>query len=266
MSFLALMDYSMEKPTTLGWFHLLCIIIIIICAVMTYMITKKRMNRNLDKTVFIFGIVFLIDEIIKQILFTEANGWEYPIYVFPFQLCSVPTYVSLIAPLIKNEKIRKACYTFLAVCDIGGGVATVIFAESSVFGVSIFANIHTMLWHGSMIVQGVYLITATKFGNKSLKEIIQGYGVFLFLLVIAETMNIVYYYNIYPTLGGTFNMFFVSPFFPGPFIIGTIWTNYGWIAALIAYLVATFGGTLLLYYGLRAISNIKNKMKKPIVA
>lgn len=261
MNFLALMDYSMEKPTTFGWFHLVCIFIIVILSVITAKIGRKKLEKNLDKTVFIFGVFFLLDEIIKQILFTEANNWVYPIYIFPFQLCSIPTYVSLIAPWIKKDTLRKACYTFLAFADIGGGIATVIFAEYSVFGVSIFGNIHTMVWHCSMIVQGVYLIAATQLTKKSLKDIFQGYGVFLFFLLVAEIMNVGYYYIFYPTLGGSFNMFFVSPFFPGPFIIGYIWTNFGWIAALIAYILATLLGCLIIYYGLRLISNLKSKRK-----
>ena len=120
-NFLLFLQSEMETPKPYGWFHLLCILLVIISIIYLY---KKRNNyseKQLKKVLLIYGVIAFILEMLKQIswsfnydMLTNSVIWDFQWYSFPFQLCSTPIYVSLICGFMKNNKIRKSLLSYLS--------------------------------------------------------------------------------------------------------------------------------------------------------
>jgi len=216
-NFLMFLQSEMETPKPYGWFHLLCILLVIISIIYLY---KKRNNYNekhLKKVLLIYGVIAFILEMLKQIswsfnydMVTNSVIWDFQWYSFPFQLCTTPIYVSLICGFMKNNKIRKALLSYLSFVTILGSIATIIIPDSC-FVSDILVNIHTMWLHCGSLVVSVYLmiVKEVKLNFKNLKKAVV---VFLIFVIIALLMNITVY-NSGILNGEEFNMFYISPYF-----------------------------------------------------
>lgn len=117
--------------------------------------SDKAVQRAL--TVFAFGLLFL--EIGKQIVcsYDPAAGWAYNWAKFPFQFCSVPIYVALVAVFLPQGRVRNALLCFLATYSPVAGASVLFYPAGVVFSEIIFLSVHTMLWHAAMLLFGLYL-------------------------------------------------------------------------------------------------------------
>ncbi len=210
-SILQLLDLQMEKPGLYGWFHLLFFAITILSTVVLCIRYKEETPQFVRKVVLIVAIIVAVLEIYKQInySFSYGNGitFDFQWYAFPWQFCSMPMYVGLLAGLTKKGKIHEAACAFLATYSIFAGAA-VMFYPSSVFIGTIGINIQTMICHGSMITVGVYLLYSgyVKLEHKTL---LKALPVFILGVISATIGNeLAYYTGLLET--ETFNMFFIS--------------------------------------------------------
>ena len=99
---------------------------------------------------------------------------------------------------------------FLGTFGLFAGL-TVMFYPGDVFISTIGINIQTMVWHGGMVVIGLYCLVSGRL-QFTIKQFFSGVLVFVVLVAIAITLNIVVY-NSGVLNGETFNMFFISPYF-----------------------------------------------------
>ena len=210
-SVLQLMDLQMETPELYGWFHLLFFAITILATVILCMRYKENNPRLVRKVVLIVAIIVTVLEIYKQInySFSYSNGitFDFQWYAFPWQFCSMPMYVGLLAGLTKKGKIHESACAFLATYSIFAGAA-VMFYPASVFIGTIGINIQTMICHGSMITVGVYLLY-TGYVKLTHKTLLKALPVFIFGVITATIGNeLAYYTGLLET--DTFNMFFIS--------------------------------------------------------
>ncbi len=214
--FLASLDGQMTKPTPYGVFHLVSFAITIILAgVLCYFVIRNRRNgKSNDKFVRIcvltYAIVCIILEIYKQLnySFDSTTGeWSYQWYAFPFQFCSTPMYVALIAGCLKKCEFQKYLYAYIGTFVVFAGLC-VMFYPDSVFTSTIGINIQTMVCHGGMIVIGV-VVLASGVIDMEWKTILKAMAVFAVLVSVALIMNI-----IFNSTGNTanFNMFYISPY------------------------------------------------------
>ena len=115
---LKLFNTQMETPPAFGWFHLLFWGLTILLAVLLCVFHKKENPNRVSKVVFWVSIVVIILEIYKQINFSFAyeNGisFDYQWYAFPWQFCSTPMYIGLLAGIFKKGKFHDALCAFLA--------------------------------------------------------------------------------------------------------------------------------------------------------
>jgi hypothetical protein len=206
------LDKKMVEPQMYGWFHILFLIILI----SSILIVKLKYNNLSDKSIkrilLIYSIVCITFEIYKQLNFSFnyddiKTWWSYSWYAFPFQFCSVPMYVALIAALTKNSKVTKSIYTFLATYGLIAGLSCMIY-PSTVFVDTIGINIQTMVHHGSMVFIGALLLINNKV-EYTLKSLLSSLFVFLICLSIALVIDITTYYV---GIDGGLEMFFISPF------------------------------------------------------
>lgn len=206
----SLFSGSMSEPTLYGWFHFLCLIIVLILCILAVSNRQKVTEKSLRLTLGVTGAIMLAFEIYKQIVFAytpETDVWEYSWSAFPFQFCSTPMYVMLLAALVKDGKFRDGLLAFLATYSLvaGGGV---MLYPVTVFTETIGINIQTMLHHGAMVVIAVYLLSSglIKFEfNTILKS---AFPVFITLVGMAITMN--FLFDKFGD-GSDFNMFYIAP-------------------------------------------------------
>lgn len=212
INFLSFLKSTMNKPTLYGWFHLLCFALTIGVAVLLSIKLKNADDKKIRKFLLISSIIMICLEIYKQFIFSYSISdgvitWNYQWYAFPFQFCSTPMYIALIASLVKKGKFQDCLYSFLATFGLFGGLI-VMLVPSNVFMSYIGINIQTMVHHGLMIVIGAVLLSS-KSVKLEHKTILKAGYVFLALSAIALLMNCVYVW-----CGGThnFNMFYISPY------------------------------------------------------
>ena len=206
-----------ELPGNYGWFHLVWLIIMFLaCFASVYFLARKHNNKVDDIFVFSLGSFLVLIELYKQIFFAVLNeGYDWS--VFPFQLCSMPIYVAFIAPLIKNEKIKDGMYRFLASFCLLAGTFVMLYPNTCLNTPYVTMLIHTMVWHSTMVVIGVYLIFAKNYG-KNLKELIIPSFMFAIFSSIAVGLNCLFYLN---NKDVYFNMFYLSPYYYTPIEILT---------------------------------------------
>ena len=211
---LEVLDTSMEEPELYGWFHIMWLVIT--AAVTTALCTlfKNATGHQIRGLVLTVAIIVILAEIYKQINFTfrVTDGVlqaDYQWYAFPFQFCSMPMYVGLLAGITKKGRVHNALCAFLATYAVFAG-ACVMFYPADVFTRAIGINIQTMLCHGSMIVVGIYLLY-TGYVPCTHKTILRAMPLFAICVAIAAVLNEIAHASGL-LAGETFNMFFINPY------------------------------------------------------
>ena len=256
-----------ELPQNYGWYHLMWLAIMVIaCILSVYFFARKHDKKLDDKFIFAIGIMLIVSEIYKQVFYTLDAG-HYQWYAFPFQFCSVPMYFAFIAPLVKNEKVKDAIYKFLASFGLVAGLAVMLYPDSCFSTSYITILIHTMLWHSSMVVMGVYLIFSRGYG-KSLKEIIPAFIIFSGIVILALVANLIAYEvyfgdpvkNIH---NDKFFLLYISPYYETPLpILSDIKNVVEFPIFFILYLVVFLTGIAILWsavMGIRKLCTLKKK-------
>ena len=212
-SVLAFLDSSMETPASFGWFHLLWFALSFLALIPLCLFPKKPTEDHVRRVVLITALVVLALEIYKQInySFSYSDGitYDYQWYAFPFQFCSTPMYVGLLAGLFKKGKLHECLCAYLATFALFAGLCVMVY-PNDVFISTIGINIQTMICHGSMITIGIYLF-ASGYVELQYKTILKAIPVFAASVGLAAIMN-----EIAHQTGllerETFNMFFISPY------------------------------------------------------
>lgn len=261
---LQFLDASMETPLPYGWFHLLWLGLTALATVFLCVRGKKHSPKQIRNVVLGVAILCIVLEVYKQINYTfqlKDNGVtvDFQWYAFPWQFCSIPMYVGLLAGLIRKGKVHTALCAFLATYAIFAGICVMVYPVQ-VFIRTIGINIQTMVWHGSMIVIGVYLLY-TGYVKITHKTILKALPVFLVAVLIAMALNeAAYRSGLLET--DTFNMFYFSPYcdpsLPVYSIVQTI-VPYPW--SLILYVG---GFTLAAYLILLVAIGIKRLFSKRV--
>jgi len=209
---LQIMNAQMETPTPYGLFHLICLVAMSAYTVAAVLRAKKDQDRGVCATLLVTSLAVMALEVYKQINFTFGDGSgapEFQWYAFPFQFCSTPMYVGLLAGLIRKGKVHDALCAYLATFGLFAGLAVMLY-PNTVFVGTVGINFQTMICHGSMVVIGVYLLAS---GHVKLEHrtILKAVPVFAVMVAMAACMN-----ELAHVTGlleaHTFNMFFISPY------------------------------------------------------
>lgn len=209
-SFMELLNGTMTTPTAYGWFHLLMITLIVSFTVFLCIKFKNATEKQTKLILLILSSVCLLLEIYKQLNFSYNDGnWTYQWYAFPFQFCSTPMYVAFVASFLKEGKVRDCLFSFLATYGLFAGLAVMLY-PGDVFISTIGINIQTMVHHGLQVTFGVFLL-ATKKVKMEYKTVLKALPVFAILVVTALSLNLITHFA---GLTDTFNMFYISPYYP----------------------------------------------------
>ena len=258
---LELLNAKMETPTLFGWFHLLFFALSIIFGVLLCIIFKNPSEKTARRVVLVITVITVLFEVYKQINYTFSYDGvtitkDFQWYAFPFQFCSMPMYVGLIAGLFKG-RIHKAMCAFLATFAMFAGVCVMVY-PAQVFITTIGINVQTMICHGSMISVGIFLL-GTGYVRSEHKTILRAIPVFASAVLIAMILNEVVYKS--GVLNGeTFNMFYISPYYESTLpVYSTVHNSLPYPWGVIIYI---FGFSLASYVIL-LISMLVHKIAAP---
>ena len=253
---------EMPKPTVLGWFHIMWLIITITTCTIIFIFRNKITKKLVNNLLIIVGILLICFEIYKQLEFSfnynGGNGqsyWKYQWYAFPFQFCSTPIYIMAVAGFLKNGKIYDCILAYLATYSLFGGLVVLIYPYS-VYVKTIGINIQTMFWHSSMVIIG-FMLLATKSVELKFKSIIKASIVFIIMVFIALILNIIWHYC---GNNENFNMFYISPYKASDMaVIGNVYALVPYPIFLIIYILGFGLAGLLVLYTAILIEKIINK-------
>ena len=183
-SVLRILDTQMQTPTSYGWFHLIFWILSVLATIYLCVYRKNDSPERVRTVVLVTAIVVAVLEIYKQInySFSYENGitFDYQWYAFPWQFCSTPMYVGLLAGLAKKGKVHDSSCAFLATYAVFAGLAVMVY-PGDVFIGTVGINIQTMICHGTMLPIGAYLF-ATGHAKLEHKTILKALPVFAIAL------------------------------------------------------------------------------------
>ncbi len=185
----------------------------IVAGILLCCLCKDADERFVRRLLIVTAVIALVLEVYKQINYTFSYDGtqitaDYQWYSFPFQFCSTPMYISLLAGCVRNRKVYDALCAYLATFALFAGLC-VMFYPPQVFISTIGINIQTMICHGMMITVGIYLLGAG-WVKAEHKTILKAIPVFAACVLLAMIMNeIAYFCGLLET--ETFNMFFISP-------------------------------------------------------
>lgn len=209
------LNTSGEIPTVFGIYHIVSLVIIAAMIAALCIFAKNSGKKAVVNTVLFTAIIVIILEIYKQINYTfrMEDGvliTDYQWYAFPFQFCSTPMYVGLLAGIFRKGKLHDALCAYLATFALFAGLAVMIY-PGDIYVNTIGINLQTTICHGSMIIIAAFLY-ATGHVKLEHKTILKAIPVFAVTAGIAMILNeVVYRSGI--TQGEAFNMFYFSPYF-----------------------------------------------------
>lgn len=261
---LCLLQTEMPEATAWGWFHLMWVALIIVSIFVLYKLKDKYSEKQLKIVVGTYGIVALILEITKQLIWTfdynavtNTFSADFQWYAFPFQLCTTPIFASILALFMKRTKVRLSLLSYMAFVTILGSFMTVIIPDDCLVE-TILINVHTMWLHCGSLVVSIYLLMsgAVEINKQNFKLAI---GVFIVFIILAQILNIGVYNS--GILGDeTFNMFYISPYFISSLpVFDVIQQNVPYPVYLALYVVALSLGAGIVYIIAKTISKIVNK-------
>ncbi len=246
-SFFDAIAWPMEPFPSYGAFHILYTLIgFALCGFAAWKL-RNVSNKTANRILFVIGVVLAAGELMKQFFYYFAIlDREYSWGDFPFQLCSVPLYLCLIAPCLKEGKLQRGMYSFMVLYNLLGGA--IAFTEPS--GLLLdrwFLTAHACIWHMLLVFIGLFLCFSKRGGNQK-SDYWGATYTFLALCAVAFGLNCFVQYG----LGKGMNMFFVGPG-DSPLIVFKQFSQwFGWYINTPIYIFAVCLGAylefLLIYY------------------
>ena len=233
--------WTMTPPKAYGAFHLLFTFFgVAACVLLAWKL--RNLGEKGNRIVLIgVGVFLMLTEIYKQLFYYFYIGNNsYQWWIFPFQLCSVPMYLCILAPLLRKGTVQKSMYSFMMIYNLLGGAMAFI-EPSGIIHSYWTLTLHAFVWHMMLIFVGVYLIVSDR-GGKTVKDYHRASLNFLVLCVLAFCINLIFW----DVSEGSINMFFVGPKNSSLLFFQQISEHFGWYVSTLLYIpVVCLGGFLI---------------------
>lgn len=241
-SIMAATSWEMTKPAAYGPFHLTFTAVGVFLCILIARKLRHVSERGNQIVLFSVGMFLAVTEIYKQLFYTfYLEDHTYNFGIFPFQLCSVPMYLCLIAPFLKPGKIRDGMYHFMTTYNLLGGIMAFIEPSGIVHGYWTL-TLHAFLWHMMLVFIGIYLIASGRFA-KTRRDYYSATVTFLVLAVIAFSINLIFW----EASNGRINMFFVGPRNSSLMVFKDISKRFGWYISTLLYIPTVCLGAFIVY-------------------
>ncbi len=234
--------WEMTPPPAYGLFHLSFTFIgIAVCILLAYML--RHLSERGHKIVLgCVGGFLILTEIYKQLFYYfYMSDNSYVWWIFPFQLCSVPMYLCIIALFLKPGPFRNGIYGFMTTYNLLGGFMAFIEPSGITHGYWTL-TLHAYIWHMLLIFIGIYLIMSGHFA-KTRKDYFHATLTFLALCAVAFSINVIFR----DISGGSINMFFVGPSNSSLAVFKDISQKFGWYVSTALYIPTVMLGAFLVF-------------------
>jgi len=264
--FLQWTAWPMVKPASYGPFHLTFFLAgLAISVILAYLLRKTNHKQNK----IILGIVggfLLVSEVYKQLFYTFViGGGMYQWWIFPFQLCSIPMYLCLIVPYLKEGKVQKGIYNFMLAFNLMSGF--IAFLEPSGLVHEYWTlTLHAFIWHILLVFVGLYIGFSGRAGQK-LKEYRYAVITFGILCVAAFSFNLIFW-NMPAAIDnptGHMNMFYIGPSNSPIAVFKDICQTLGWYVNTPIYIACLCLAAFIFYLPFALWHQRKNCIKCEIV-
>ncbi|MBQ8468458.1 MAG: YwaF family protein [Clostridia bacterium] len=205
-----------EQRTDYGAFHLISLGIMVALIVLVCLTCRK--SRLSDKAFriisIVVGVLLILFEAYKQIVFAydPATGkWDYPWHAFPFQFCSTPMYIILLAGIAKPGKFQEWCCDFLGTFGLLAGLLVMAMPGDVFHTTSVGVSIQTMFHHGMMVVIGIFVWVSGR-AKPKFSSAFKALAVFAVCVAIAFALNEIVVAT-GANQGEYFNCFYISRHF-----------------------------------------------------
>lgn len=219
-------EFKIGTPKVGSLFHILILISCFLIA--TILIAALWKIKNNPKTLFaitLIALIFLILlEFLKQYYFsTEATKdkfkWIFQPWAFPATLCAMPLYfLPIYLFTFKTKKVKMYVQDFLGIFMLFGG-AFVLFYPGEIFKANIFWTMHSVLFHGVMLIFGLFLVVTNIVAYKW-NSVYHAFIVFVLLWIFVGAINeILWQLKQKNVLSEIPNFLSISHRLPSPYII-----------------------------------------------
>ena len=186
---LKFLDTRANTPEYFGLFHLIWLGIVVLATVVLCILWKKKIIKDVKKTVLVTSIILLILGLYRQIVlsFDYSTGvtFNYDWNNFPWHFLSTPLCIGVFVGLTTGS-INKHFTSYLATFGFLAGLWG--FFNKDVFVETIGLNVYSMLCFGSMIVIAIFLYF-TKTVEVKFSTFFKSLPVFFMILGIAISFN-----------------------------------------------------------------------------
>lgn len=256
-SFFESIAIPMERIPSYGTFHILYTLIsFALCGLIAWKL-RHVFDKAAGRILFTLGLILSLSEVFKQLLYYFAiQDNSYSWGDFPFQLCSVPMYLCLIAPWLKPGKLQRGMYSFMVLYNLLGGA--IAFTEPS--GLLLdrwFLTIHALAWHTLLVFIGLFICFSKRGGNQK-SDYVGATRTFIALCGVAFLLNCFVQF----VLKKGINMFFVGPG-NSPLVVFSQFSEwFGWYINTPIYIFAVCLGAYLIFVLIYWLQNRSLPMRK----
>ena len=199
--------YPIDRPEAYGLYHILFMIISLVIIITFCYLMRKNNDKTFRIVLISMGSFLILTEIYKQLYYLYAIGVDgYDWDILPFQLCSVPMYISVIAGCMKKCKVRDCILEYLVTIGFLGGIMAYV-EPSGILHDDLFKLLHSSIWHAMLIWIALYILF-TKNANFRIKDYPKALIILAGVVIVATTLNLVFKDK--ASVG--FNMCYISPF------------------------------------------------------
>ncbi len=246
--------FPMTPPESYGTFHLTFAIVGFVICVAAAWLLRNISQKKARILLVCVGVVLALFEAYKQLFYYYCIGdVGYKWWIFPFQMCSVPMYLCIIAPLLKPGKISRGMYSFMMIYNLLGGFIT--FFEPSGINLGYWGlTLHAYTWHMVLVFIGLFLCFSG-LGGRTMKDYWSASITFVALCVIAFCINLL----LGDISGNSINMFFVGPRNSSLIVFKDIAENFGWYISTLLYIPAVCLGAFLFFLPIRLYARRQEK-------
>lgn len=242
--------WPMEPFPSYGAVHISYTLIgFALCAVVAWKLRRIR-EKAAGGLLFSLGLILILSEIFKQFFYffvmkDNCYSWN----DFPFQLCSVPMYLCLIAPWLKEGRLKRGMYSFMVLYNLLGGAIS--FAEpSGLLHAHWFLTVHALVWHMLLVFIGLFLCFSGRGGNRR-SDYVGATATFVALCGIAFALNCFVQFGLQDHM----NMFFVGPG-NSPIVVFKQFSEwFGWYVNTPIYIFAVSLGAYVVFCIIYACHN-----------
>ena len=256
-AFFESMAWPMERIPSYGPFHIIYTLAgFALCGILAWKL-RNVSDKAARRILFGIGLVLTASEIFKQLFYffvMKDNCYSWG--DFPFQLCSIPIYLCLIAPWLRPGKLQRGMYSFMVLYNLLGGAIS--FTEPS--GLLLdhwFLTVHALVWHMVLVFIGLFICFSKRGGNQT-SDYVGATWTFIALCGIAFALNCFVQLG----LGESMNMFFVGPG-DSPIVVFKQFSQwFGWYINTPIYIFSVCLGAYLVFLLIYFLQNRKLPFRK----